>query len=147
MKTITLQRIVEGSLGDGVLLRGMFGVLIDNTNGVPFAVTLEQPWRNNSRFVSCIPADTYTCVEYTSSKFPNTYEVTGVMERSSILLHKGNYVDDTGGCILVAEKFEVFGNEAVIADSRGGFNDLREVVESYKEWRLIIRSPMILPAP
>ena len=149
MKTITLQRIIEASVGTPILVttRAMFGVLIDNDTSLPFAVTMEQPWRENTRFVSCIPADLYICRAYSSAKFKDVYEIQGVMGRNNILLHKGNYIEDTAGCVMVAEKFELFGDEAVIADSRGGFDDLHELVKREKEWRLVIKSPLLNLTP
>ena len=150
MKTITLQRIIQSTperSGTFMDTRGMWGVLIDNDTSIPFAVTLEQPWRDNLPFISCIPADSYICSHYTSRRFPNTYKIEGVMGRTNILLHKGNWIDDTAGCIMVAEKFEVFGGEAVIADSKGGYEDLNELVKGEKEWRLVVKSPLLDLAP
>ena len=140
MKTITLQRIIESN---NASIRCIFGVLINNETSTPFAVTLEQPWKDNTQYISCIPSGTYDCVKYSTAKFKDVYEIEGVMGRSDILLHKGNYLKDTSGCILVAEKFEMFGDQSVIADSRGGFADLTELIGEVKRWRLVIKSPLI----
>lgn len=70
--------------------------------------TAELPWRDNRRRESCIPTGLYLCRPYSSPRFPDVYEVTGVPGRSAILFHSGNfagdrfkgYKSDVDGCIL-----------------------------------------------
>ena len=83
---------------------GTFGVL--RIGQVPFALTLERPWRDNEPNVSCIPPTEYLCRRVHSPKFGETFEVQGVERRSHILFHKGNTIEDTHGCILVGEQFD-----------------------------------------
>jgi len=93
MKTLTLVR--------SPLYRtdiATFGVLCDGTQ--PICVTLELPWRNNKRNVSCIPASTYKCTLADTVKRGKVYRVNGVTGRTGILIHVGNYPRDTQGCIL-----------------------------------------------
>ncbi len=70
------------------------------------ADTLERPWLNNQRDISCIPKGTYRC-EWTFSlgHLGWTYEVLNVPNRSGIRIHKGNYFSDTEGCILLGGTF------------------------------------------
>lgn len=113
-KMLILHRIASNDFGT-------FGVLIkDNT---PFALTLERPWQNNIRNISCIPAGEYICKAITSPRFGNTFEVTDVPGRSHILFHKGNLSDDTHGCILVGEQFESLCGTPAILASRKGFDE------------------------
>jgi signal peptidase I len=65
--------------------------------------TLELPWKENQRNISCIPPGKYDVVKRKSSKFGNHFHVKGVPDRSYILIHKGNYYTDIRGCILVGE--------------------------------------------
>ena len=68
--------------------------------------TVERPWKGNSVNVSCIPKGTYLCKNnHDSPKFGKTISVTGVVGRSHILMHVGNFVDDSLGCILVNSYF------------------------------------------
>lgn len=85
---------------------GTFGVLLDG--GLPFCLTLERPWLDNQKEVSCIPTGSYVCrrLKPESPKFGNTFEVCDVPGRSAILFHKGNIMEDTHGCIVVGEMFE-----------------------------------------
>ena len=64
--------------------------------------TLEDDWRDNERSESCIPAGIYL-LERTIYRKHNyeTFEITGVPNRSRILIHPGNTEEDTMGCILV----------------------------------------------
>ena len=73
----------------------MYGVLIHGL--IPFATTLERPWKNNQRGISCIPAGFYECRRVKSPKFGDTFQVMHVPNRSEILFHKGNLEDDTHG--------------------------------------------------
>ena len=68
--------------------------------------TLERPWKNNQKNISCIPIGTYQ-VKYTfSSKFLKyTYEVLNVPNRSGIRIHSGNYFFDIEGCILLGDSY------------------------------------------
>lgn len=112
---LTLVRIAQSE-------KGTFGVLRDGA--IPFAVTLEPPWRENKPSVSCIPTGKYICKRVDSPHFGNTFEVTGVPGRSAVLFHKGNVTDDTHGCILVAEEFADNAGKPVIVSSRRGYDEL-----------------------
>jgi len=63
--------------------------------------TLELPWKNNQRRISSIPLGKYKCLPYSSAKYPDVLEVTGVSNRDKILIHAGNGPEHTHGCILV----------------------------------------------
>ena len=102
---------------------GTFGVLLDK--GIPFCVTLERPWLDNRRNVSCIPFGIYTCKRIISPKFGDTFEVLNVPGRSHILFHKGNLQEDTHGCILVGEYFDPLNNEPAILASGKAFQEFR----------------------
>ena len=67
--------------------------------------TLELPWRNNERSISCIPEGFYE-VRLRTARESATRDylhllVKNVPSRDYILFHKGNYPSDTKGCILV----------------------------------------------
>lgn len=118
-----------------------FGVLL--INGAPEFVTLEEPWRDNQRSISCIPTGSYKVKPVNSPKFGNTYEVTKVPDRSHILFHAGNTLNDTQGCILLGMQFaKIEGKSAIVRsrDAMGRFinyllgqNDIvLEVIDPFK---------------
>lgn len=120
---------------------GTFGML--RVDSVPFAVTLERRWENNRPSVngipgSCIPLGKYTCKRVKSPKFGDTFEVTGVPNRSKILFHKGNLDDDSHGCILVGEQFALVKNEPGIIASAAGFEEFLAIQKGVKSFQLII---------
>lgn len=75
------------------------GVIVSGR--VPLAHTLELPSRNNARNISCIPAGKYRLTKASSPKFARCFYVHDVPNRSGILIHVGNSLLDTDGCILV----------------------------------------------
>ena len=74
-------------------------------NGERMCDTLENPWINNKKNVSCIPKGEYK-VRLRLARESATRDylhllVEDVENRSYILFHRGNTAKDTSGCILV----------------------------------------------
>ncbi len=115
-----------------------FGVLI--YNNIPFCLTLERPWLNNQRNISCIPEGFYLCERKQSPKFGDTFEVKNVRDRSDILFHKGNLSDDTHGCILVGEQYEPLGGENAVRASGKAFTEFKEKTKGINAFLLQIES-------
>lgn len=84
-------------------LDGTFGVLLKD--GVPLCVTLELPWKQNERNVSCIPEGRYQIFPVDSPRFGDTFQVGSVPGRTNILFHAGNTIGDTSGCILLGTSY------------------------------------------
>lgn len=69
---------------------------------------LERPWKNNEREISCIDLGLYP-VEYrispltkslTKGKHEKTFEIMDVDGRDDIMIHIGNFVKNSLGCVL-----------------------------------------------
>ena len=74
-------------------------------NGERMCDTLENPYINNERSISCIPEGEYK-VRLRTARESATREylhllVKDVPNRDWILFHRGNSAKDTSGCILV----------------------------------------------
>lgn len=67
--------------------------------------TLELPWKDNNKQISCIPAGTYKVIKHNSLTFGKCFKILDVPGRSEILFHKGNFNTNTKGCILVGKDF------------------------------------------
>jgi hypothetical protein len=89
-------RILRTSLSPDAPVEGTMS--IDGTT----LFTLENPWQDNRPSVSCIPNGTYQVVLAWSNRFnrlmPRLVNVPG---RTGILIHPGNTIRDTSGCILI----------------------------------------------
>lgn len=82
-----------------------YGQLFDAA-GKQIAVTLEEPWKENRRNVSCIPAASYVAYRRRSPKRGyDLFELLKVPGRSNIEIHIGNTTKDTEGCILLGTNF------------------------------------------
>ena len=131
--TLTLLRVGQSS-------RGTFGVLRDGA--VPFAVTMELPWTDNTPNESCIPSGRYICRRIRSPKFGDTFEVTRVPNRTAILWHAGNTLEDTRGCIMVGEEFSGTYDHPMIVSSQRGFGEFMALLNGQNAFNLdIIQVP------
>ena len=103
---------------------------------IPFCLTLEPPWRNNKVDESCIPVGEYLCKRIVSPKFGETFEII-VQNRTIILFHKGNYITETKGCVLINNGFlesEYFG----LSDSGIAFSRFMRYLKGENEFKLVI---------
>lgn len=101
---------------------------------VPLFTTLEEV------LGECIPAGVYTCRRsfYHKGGY-EAFEVMDVPNRTRILIHKGNTIKDTEGCILVGMTWAPpFG----IAESTVAFSTLMHRLKNFSEFQLIIRPPV-----
>ena len=93
MRTITL---VTTSFDND----GTYGVLIENR--IPLNIrTLERPWKDNAKGLSCIPEGRYIVKRDVTPKHGLTWHVLDVPGRDMILIHTGNTEVDVEGCILL----------------------------------------------
>jgi hypothetical protein len=91
-------------------------------NGERFCDTLENPWLDNQRNISCIPEGEYP-VRLRLPRESATRDyihllVQDVPNRDYILFHRGNFPKDTSGCILVGQgtQQDVVNNSALAMD-------------------------------
>ena len=62
--------------------------------------SIENPWQNNTPFLSCIPEGNYRMVRVNSPKYgDHMWEISEVHDRTSILVHVANTAVDVTGCI------------------------------------------------
>jgi len=106
---------------------GTLGRLLTE-DGEPFydLVTIELPWRNNARQISCIPRGEYKVTKTRSPRFGDCYLVEEVPGRNHILFHHGNFAGqsdlgqrtDSNGCILLGYKHGVLQGQNAVLSSR-----------------------------
>tara|TARA_R110002074_G_scaffold182943_2_gene348031 strand:+ start:1314 stop:1760 length:447 start_codon:yes stop_codon:yes gene_type:complete len=72
----------------------------DRAQGKFLCHTIELPWNNNKRNMSCIPEGAYEIVTRYSKRFQNHLLVKGVTNRRLILFHPANdALKELEGCI------------------------------------------------
>lgn len=75
---------------------------------------LENPWLHNEPYESCIPEGLYelrfrdseVVTRTSGGQYHRGYQVIDVPNRTFIMFHVGNYVEDTDGCVLVGSSFD-----------------------------------------
>ena len=100
--------------------------------------TLECPWRDNQVFTSCCPDGTYPLVAFDSPDHANCWVVTPVPGRTGILIHVGNKVEDTQGCILIGQTQE----PGFVGNSRDALRQLNYTLNRNEQHVLHIGSGM-----
>ncbi len=151
MKTISLFRFSENA-------DTTFGVLVDAETGVPICNLIENAWKNNVPYQSCVPAGFYTCRKIASTKVQDYNEGMSYrldMEqmnklysdnRSVIDFHLGNTHVDTEGCLLPVTAFAPMWEHSQQVFVPGGsyskdaFIKLTDYLAGAEEFRLLIQS-------
>lgn len=67
--------------------------------------SLELPWKNNERQISCIPEGDYWCDPRATPERGNHFIIQGTLPRELILIHTLNTFRQTKGCIGVGMDF------------------------------------------
>ena len=91
-------------------------------NGERFCDTLELPWKDNQRRISCIPEGEYkvrirVARESASRDYVHLL-VQDVPNRDFVLIHRGNKASHSKGCVLVGmtSKQDFVGNSTLAMD-------------------------------
>jgi len=105
-------------------------------------LTLELPWRQNQRSISCIPEGVYECGLYHSPKRGPVILLEDVPCRTFIEIHPGNFVRQIEGCICVGDSIKYLDNDTVldVANSVRTFDKLMSIIELDKLHIAISRS-------
>ncbi|WP_426065227.1 DUF5675 family protein [Flavobacterium sp. DSP2-3-1] len=103
--------------------------------------TIELPWKDNEKRVSCIPEGKYFIKKRYSNKFKWHLEVTNVVNRSLILFHPANNASlELNGCIAPVTKLSGPGLGLM---SRKAYAKLKDLVykamESNESVELIVK--------
>ena len=70
-------------------------------DGMHIMYSLELPDYENRPYVSRIPEGEYLCVRHKSNSKGWCWKVMSVPSRKDILIHVGNFKEETEGCILI----------------------------------------------
>jgi len=115
-----------------------FGKLNLEIEGQPTIYTIERPWLNNQRDISCIPQGIYNFAPFKSIIKGNVWKTIYVPNRDNIEIHAGNYASpvmdlngifhepETEGCILVG--FGINEKVPMLLESLKALNYLRKTI-------------------
>lgn len=109
-------------------------------NNKEFCKTLERPWLENKRNISCIPNGHYYCKKRFSLKFGWCFEVTNVKGRGGILFHAGNIAQHSKGCILLGSNFGVLNSQQAVLQSRDAVKKFDSFFKNYNSFSIVIRN-------
>lgn len=91
--------------------------------------TLELPWRDNRREVSCIPVGKYKLRRWASARHPVSLEILGEEpERSAVLIHPANRTKEIRGCIALGRELGGMPESPVLGRSKAAVQILFDLV-------------------
>ncbi|MGK9124586.1 hypothetical protein KXS16_04995 [Olivibacter jilunii] len=94
--------------------------------GKPVCKTIELPWRNNKKRVSCIPAGTYRLIRRMHQKHGDQLAIPNVPGREAILIHPANFaLSELQGCIAPVSEHTGYGKGTY---SRKALQALKDLV-------------------
>lgn len=88
---------------------------------------LERPWVGNQRNISCIPPGKYIASylpRSASGKYKRVFHLQPVEGRSGILIHNGNLVSHTRGCLIIGKRRGVLAGQAAVLNSKSALAEL-----------------------
>jgi hypothetical protein len=103
--------------------------------------SMELPWKNNERGVSCIPLGDYDC-EKIGATAAIPYEhiaILNVQGRSGVCIHKANFTSQLRGCIAVGDKHVDINhdNQLDVTNSGKTFNVLMSLLPNKFKLKII----------
>ena len=121
MKVVKIIRISD----DGMQTLGALSVNFSDFT----CKTLELPFKNNAKRVSCIPKGEYECVWSLSPAMQTFhYEIKNVPGRSGIRIHAANFVEQLLGCIALGSEIKDMN-----MDKRGDLYHSGNTIEAFEE--------------
>ena len=92
---------------------------------------IERPWKNNKRNESCIPAGEYHTTFLpcsASGKYRQVYHLQAVPGRSGILIHNGNVVAHSRGCLIIGLRRGSLAGKPAVLNSRSALHQLFQMM-------------------
>lgn len=90
--------------------------------------TIERPWLDNKSNISCIPEGQYLAKwlsRSASGRYKRVWHIQDVPNRTGILMHAGNLVKHSLGCILPGMKAGKLGGKDAVLSSGEALNKMR----------------------
>jgi len=123
---------------------GTFGKL---QCGVHSFATVEQPWRDNKPFESCVPNGTYNLVSFSSPKFGEVFAMVGATvskyvsekARYACLFHQANWPSDVKGCVGIGKNVVHIKGLLAVNNSQFSLQELFRYMAEADDYTLTIQ--------
>lgn len=92
--------------------------------------SLELPWLNNASNASAIPAGAYDAFIRNSPSNGTVVELKNVPDCTNIQIHKGNFISDTVGCVLIGMGKGTSTANPTLTESKAGVDAFMRTVSS-----------------
>ena len=107
---MTVKAYIKRQSDDGIQTLGI--LFFETIGGTKTFATLELPWKDNQRSISCIPKGNYQVKTTYSNKYKkDMWQIMDVPNRSGVRIHGGNYYFQIEGCILLGLSREDINND------------------------------------
>lgn len=116
---------------------GTFGDI--GVAGAFVAYSLELPWIDNKRGISCIPCSTYSLRQdyYHKGDYP-CWEICDVPDRDEIKMHIGNTVADIEGCVAMGTGLGRIYQKWAVTSSGIAFRKFMTAMEVYDSATIVV---------
>lgn len=135
MKTVQLHRDTD----DGFQTLGRVYVF-DKNKMIFKCKSLELPWKDNQRRISCYPTGEYVCEMTMSSRFKKMlYLVKDVEGRDGIRWHSANFFTQLAGCTALGDEHKDINHDSKLDVIHSG-NTMKafERLLNYKPFKLVV---------
>ena len=101
--------------------------------------TLELPWRQNQRGISCIPLGVYPLrrARYHAGDY-DCWEICEVYGRDEIKIHVGNTIDDIQGCVVLGGELGWVHDRWAVTVSKVAFRQFMRELEPCESATVVV---------
>ena len=106
--------------------------LLNNENEIVASYdSLELPYKDNIKRISCIPKGDYTAIRHNSPKHGPSLWLQDVPNRNEILIHKGNFYFDILGCVLIGSDLRDINGDGLldVVNSKNSVLELLKTID------------------
>ncbi|MGE8536523.1 hypothetical protein KYG33_05965 [Chryseobacterium sp. D764] len=86
--------------------------------------TLELPWENNTKNISCIPPGSYNGILRYDKNDGWRIQLENVPDRDGVQIHMGNYTKQIKGCVLVGMETDI--KSCTVGNSKLAYSKLKD---------------------
>ena len=93
--------------------------------------TMERPWLDNASNISCIPWGTYATSFLPKSgtgRYRKVWHVRNVKDRGGILIHNGNFVTHSRGCLILGTRAGVLAGKPAVLGSKTALRKMNKLL-------------------